>query len=137
MQRKYPTDEELLTLAAAAREDSYSPYSGFAVGAALLTESGKIYLGANIENAAFTPTVCAERVAFFKAINAGERKFLEIAVVGGAKDCPAAPVSPCGVCRQIMAEFCDKDFRIITLGEDGCTTLGELLPRSFGKDDLK
>ena len=136
MQRKYPTDEELLTLAAAAREDSYSPYSKFKVGAALLTESGKIYLGANIENAAYTPTVCAERVAFFKAISAGERKFVAIAVVGANADKPAAAVAPCGVCRQVMSEFCDKDFKIITLGENGKCSLEELLPRSFGAADL-
>lgn len=139
MENKFITDSELLSLAKAARADAYCPYSGISVGAALLTEDGKIYLGANIENAAFTPTVCAERVAFFKAYSAGERSFSAIAVAGG-KACADADTEfpPCGVCRQVMAEFCDADFRIIMPSDEGATvrTLSELLPYGFGKDNI-
>ena len=131
---------KLLTEAAiSARQKSYCPYSGFAVGAALLTAGGKIYTGANIESSSYTPTVCAERVAFFSAVHAGETKFSAIAIVGGKREndiesfCP-----PCGVCRQVMAEFCKKDFRIILSdGEsEKIFTLGELLPESFGADNI-
>lgn len=134
-------DRELLIKRALdAREQSYCPYSGFAVGAALLTSDGKIYTGANIESASFSPTVCAERVAFFSAIHAGEREFRAIAVVGGRRgESAAAPFPPCGVCRQVMAEFCDKDFTVLLKDGDDYAeyTLGELLPVGFGKDDLK
>lgn len=127
-------NEELITKAKEAAENSYSPYSGFTVGAALLTKSGKVYTGCNIENSAFGPTNCAERTAFFKAISEGERDFEKIAVVGGKnlnfdRLCP-----PCGVCRQVMAEFCDKDFTVILAGNnDGVKelTLAELLPYGF------
>ncbi len=132
------TDMELMQAAVEARKASYSPYSGFRVGAALLAASGEVYVGCNIENAAYTPTVCAERVAFFKAVSAGEREFTAIAVTGGAGEAPADTCAPCGVCRQVMAEFCNADFKII-LGNDQEITLhtfGELLPLSFGKQDL-
>ena len=108
------TDSELMLLAEQARLKSYSPYSGFKVGAALLAKSGKVYLGCNIENAAYTPTNCAERTAFFKAVSEGEVAFEKIAVVGG-RDEPNELASPCGVCRQVMAEFCDESF-VILLG---------------------
>ena len=125
---------ELLTLAKKARESSYSPYSNFSVGAALLTRDGRVFLGCNIENASFTPTCCAERVAIFKAISAGVRDFEAIAVVG-ARDGREAPLcSPCGVCRQVLSEFCDESFRVILAdGEDAPVelTMGELLPRRF------
>lgn len=134
------TEKELLSLAKEARDKSYCPYSSVAVGAALLAKSGKVYLGANIENAAYTPTVCAERVAFFKAINDGERAFLAIAVVGGRKKSDTAPLFfPCGVCRQVMAEFCTGDFRIL-LENGGAQvkeyTLDSLLPTRFDGSKL-
>ncbi len=133
------TDRELLLLAVEARKKSYSPYSGFKVGAALLCKSGKVYTGCNIENAAYTPTNCAERTAIFKAVSEGEREFLSIAIVGGNGEEPADFCAPCGVCRQVLAEFCDGDFRILLGTPDHVQvyTLDELLPRSFGKSDLR
>lgn len=131
--------KELLSLAAKARERSYSPYSGFRVGAALLAASGKVYLGCNIENAAYTPTNCAERTAFFKAISEGEREFVSVAVVGG-KNGISEPAYPCGVCRQVMAEFCDPDSFLIYVadGEGYRThTLSELLKFCFTPSSLK
>lgn len=129
------TDKELVSLAKKAAESSYSPYSEFRVGAALMTAEGKVYLGCNIENSAFGPTNCAERTAFFKAISEDERDFLKIAIVGGKDGCFNDFCTPCGVCRQVMAEFCSKDFTVI-LGKDGdkirSFTLEELLPHSFG-----
>jgi len=127
-------DRELIGLALGARENAYCVYSGVAVGAALLAESGKIYLGANIENASFSPTVCAERVAFFEAINKGERKFKKIAIAGGNwGKRPSTAFYPCGVCRQVMTEFCDEDFEIIiSKGETyEKYTLRELMPHGF------
>ncbi len=133
------TDRELLDLAIAARERSYSPYSGFQVGAALLGERGEVYLGCNIENASFTPTVCAERVAIFQAVSHGETKFQKIAIVGGKKGERLNPICPpCGVCRQVMSEFCPPDFPII-LGDHThleVHTLREVLPLSFGTEDM-
>ena len=123
----------LIQAALLARENSYSPYSHFRVGAALLCTDGKIYSGCNIENPAYGPTNCAERTAFFKAVSEGEREFLAIAIVGGED----APVwcYPCGVCRQVMAEFCQADsFRVIcarSVSEYKEYTLGELLPEMF------
>ena len=100
-------EEELIKSALAARRLSYSPYSGFQVGAALLTKDGKIYTGCNIENAAYSPSNCAERTAFFKAVSEGARDFSAIAIVGGNREHVAKDFcSPCGVCRQVMAEFC-------------------------------
>ncbi len=129
------TDRELIAEAKQSAEFSYSPYSGFTVGAALMTKSGKIYTGCNIENAAFSPTNCAERTAFFKAVSEGEKDFEKIAIVGGKNGNFTDFCPPCGVCRQVMAEFCGKDFTVI-LGKDGdeirSFTLGELLPQSFG-----
>lgn len=125
----------LIEKATEARKKSYCPYSKFSVGAALLCADGKIYTGANIENSSFTPTVCAERVAFFSAIHDGQRDFSAIAIVGGKFEedidgfCP-----PCGVCRQVIGEFCSGDFKIIL--SDGknarILTLDELLPDRFG-----
>ena len=133
------TDRELLLAAIEARREGYTPYSHFRVGAALLTADGKIYTGANIENAAYSPGVCAERVAIFKAVNAGERTFKKIAVVGGPEDGPIAPLcAPCGVCRQVMAEFCRPDFEVLLSDGKAVTvlTLGELLPHGFGPEHL-
>lgn len=134
-------DTHALVLSALdARSRAYTPYSRFAVGAALLTEDGRVYTGANIESASYTPTVCAERVAFFSAIHSGERNFSAIAVVGGKAGEPVSSYCPpCGVCRQVMAEFCTPDFKIITYDgkEEKCATLGELFPESFGKENLE
>ena len=132
--------EELLSLAARARESAYAPYSGFAVGAALLATDGTVYTGCNIENAAFTSTVCAERVAVFRAVADGKRDFSAIAVVGGKAGERAGRCTPCGVCRQVLAEFCDPEMDVICAnkyGEYRAFTLGELLPFSFTGKDLE
>ena len=130
--------KSLITAAQIARKKSYSPYSHFCVGAALLTKSGKVYSGCNIENAAFTPTNCAERTAIFKAVSDGVRDFEAIAIVGGKENENGGFCAPCGVCRQVIAEFCDKDFKIILGNEEQYKvyTLDELLPFSFTKNDL-
>ena len=133
------TNRELLELAIEAREMSYAPYSGFRVGAALLGKSGKVYLGCNVENAAYSPTNCAERTAVFKAVSEGETEFSAIAIVGGKGSELAPFCAPCGVCRQVLAEFCDKDFRLILGTPDDFTEykFGDILPYSFGKTDLE
>ncbi|HOD03185.1 MAG: Cytidine deaminase [Firmicutes bacterium ADurb.Bin300] len=125
---------KLAEMAVLAMRSAYSPYSGFAVGAALLTKSGRVYLGCNIENASFSPSVCAERTAFFKALSEGEREFEKIAVVGGKDGMASSYCSPCGVCRQVMAEFCPGDFIVIMRNKDGSLrekALKELLPEPF------
>ena len=132
--------KDLVRLAIEAMTYAYAPYSGFRVGAALLTADGKIYQGCNIENAAYTPTNCAERTAFFKAVSQGEREFLAIAIVGGSRETGQGEVFPdlaypCGICRQVMREFCGPDFRILvgrSTEEFREYTLEELLPESFG-----
>ena len=133
------TDLELMCLAEDARAYSYTPYSGFAVGAALLTKSGKVYTGCNIENASYTPTICAERTAVFKAVSEGERDFAAIAIIGGPAGEQGRFCAPCGVCRQVLREFCALDFRILLGSVDKVQayTLKELLPTSFGPLDLK
>ena len=126
--------QSLVDRAILAREMSYAPYSGFAVGAALLTRDGKIYTGANIEKSSFTPTVCAERVAIFSAVHAGERDFAAIAIVGGEKGTPVSRFCPpCGVCRQVMGEFCDPEMPVILYDGDSMReySLGALLPARF------
>lgn len=133
--------EQLIEKAMLAREASYSPYSNYRVGAALLTESGEIFTGCNIENAAYSPTNCAERTAFFKAVSEGERKFSAIAIAGGTKDEDISQYAyPCGVCRQVMMEFCDpQTFQIIvakSTREYEIRTLQELLPNGFGAANL-
>ena len=119
------------------KEHAYVPYSHFRVGAALLTKSGKVYQGCNIENAGYSPTNCAERTAFFKAVYEGEREFAAIAINGDGDDY----LYPCGVCRQVMAEFCEPDtFRIFVSKKNGEYreyTLGELFPGAFTKDDIE
>lgn len=135
------TNTELILQAKKARERAYAPYSHHSVGAALLTKSGKIYRGCNIENAAYGPTNCAERTAFFRAIYDGEREFAKIAIVGGMENTDAnTPCAPCGVCRQVMMEFCNPDtFKIVLAnGENEPLeyTLKELLPLGFGPDNL-
>lgn len=124
-----------------ARNYSYSPYSNFRVGAALLTKSGKVYSGCNIESASYTPSNCAERTAFFKAVSEGETEFEAIAIVGGPKDGSIEYCAPCGVCRQVMMEFCEYDSFEIIIGksedEYKSFTLEQLLPMGFGPDNLK
>lgn len=124
----------LIEKAYEARDRSYAPYSHFHVGAALLGMSGNIYQGCNIENASYSPTNCAERTAFFKAVSEGEREFAAIAIVGGPAGGPEDFCSPCGVCRQVMAEFCGSGFQVILgKGKDDWQeySLAELLPHSF------
>lgn len=132
--------QELVKTAVHMREKAYAPYSRFRVGAALLAKNGKIYTGCNIENAAYTPTNCAERTAFFKAVSEGEREFSAIAIAGGAQNaeeldfCP-----PCGVCRQVMMEFCEEAFQIILVKNEReyrAFSLKELLPMGFGPENL-
>ncbi len=129
---------DLMNRAEAARNNSYSPYSGFSVGAALLCSDGKIYEGCNIENASFSPTICAERTAIFKAVSEGEREFEAIAISGGRHGEISDTCSPCGVCRQVMTEFCGAGFKIVLRTENGIKilTLKELMPLSFTKGEL-
>ncbi len=132
------TDRELMELAQRAREYSYCPYSRFRVGAALLAKSGKVYTGCNIENAGYSATNCAERTAFFKAVSEGEKAFEAIAIVGGREGETAPFTAPCGVCRQVMAEFCAPDLKVL-LGTPEifqAYTLGSLLPFAFTSEDL-
>ena len=133
--------KELVRLAFEAREKAYAPYSHHTVGAALLGKDGVVYLGCNVENAGYSSTNCAERTAFFKAISEGQHEFTAIAIVGGLEDAGELHYcAPCGVCRQVMMEFCDpKSFEIIMAKgpEDYKTaTLEELLPMGFGPANL-
>lgn len=137
MRAEKERDRGLIRQALAAREHSYCPYSDFAVGAALLAADGTVYTGCNVENAAFGPSNCAERTAFFKAVSEGQREFAAIAIVGGpsSEKTVSELCAPCGVCRQVMMEFCDPEtFRII-LGRGDLSyesyTLKELLPFGF------
>ena len=126
-------EKSLLWQAASdVRKSAYAPYSGFAVGAALLAEDGRIFLGCNVENAAYSPTLCAERVALGAAVAAGARRFTAIAVIGGRGD-HLADASPCGVCRQVLSEFTDGGMIVLFLegGERRECTLADLLPHSF------
>ena len=122
-----------------ARKFAYAPYSHYSVGAALLSVSGKVFTGCNIENATYTPTVCAERTAFFKAVSEGEREFEALAIVGGLEGEIAPFCAPCGVCRQVMAEFCDASFKLVLGSPEkfGVYNLDEVLPFAFTKKDLK
>ena len=133
--------EKLIDTAIGQMSMAYTPYSHFDVGAALLTKDRKIYTGCNIENAGYTPSNCAERTAFFKAVSEGVREFEAICVAGGMNGEPAEYTAPCGVCRQVMMEFCDpKTFQIILVKnreESKIMTLEELLPMGFGPGSLK
>ena len=133
------TREDLIELAVEAMSHAYVPYSHFSVGAALLTKNGHLYPGCNIENAAYGPTNCAERTAFFKAVYEGECEFSEIAIVGGLNGEIRGFAAPCGICRQVMREFCDEDFLIhLWDGAEYRTyRLGELLPLGFTASDMQ
>jgi len=132
--------EQMIELAIEQLKFSYTPYSGFKVGAALLTKDGRFYTGCNIENASYTPTNCAERTAFFKAVSEGEREFQAICIVGGKDGVLTEYAAPCGVCRQVMMEFCNPDtFQIIlatSKEQYEIFTLKELLPLGFGPANL-
>ena len=135
-----PTPSALCAAAIEARKNSYSPYSGIRVGAALLTESGNVYTGCNIENSAYSPTVCAERVAVFKAISEGEKNFTAIAIAGGSGDEPSYEFPPCGVCRQVLSEFAGSELKVYLVKNENeftTLTLADLLPNGFGKGNLK
>lgn len=127
--------KQLIQEAERAREKAYAPYSRFRVGAALLSKDGKVYCGCNIENAAYSATVCAERTAIFKALSEGVREFSALAVIAETD----RPVSPCGVCRQVLAEHCPPDMKVIMAGGNGksreCTVM-DLLPFAFSREDL-
>ena len=125
--------ETLIEYAIDAMGRAYAPYSGFTVGAALLASDGAVYQGCNVENASFSPTICAERTAFAKAVSQGQREFVAIAVCGGKGGKIENLCTPCGVCRQVMAEFCGPDFQIYMAKPDGyeVRTLAQLLPDSF------
>lgn len=132
--------QEMIDLAIEQLSFSYAPYSGFKVGASLLTKSNRLFTGCNIENAAYTPTNCAERTAFFKAVSEGEREFQAICIVGGQDGILKEYAVPCGVCRQVMMEFCNPHtFQIIlatSREQYEIFTLEELLPKGFGPDNL-
>ncbi|MGN0241527.1 MAG: cytidine deaminase [Candidatus Weimeria sp.] len=134
------TSEELVNKAREAMNMSYAPYSRFNVGAALLCEDGSVFLGGNIENASYGASNCAERTAFFKAVSEGRRKFTAIAICGGPDKNDTGFCPPCGICRQVMREFCGSDFKIILSADRGKQikeyTLSQLLPESFGPDNL-
>ncbi|MCI8976436.1 MAG: cytidine deaminase [Lachnospiraceae bacterium] len=131
---------ELIRSAMEARKKAYAPYSGYMVGAAVLTNELRIYTGCNIENAAYTPTVCAERTAVFKAVSEGWRRFKAIAVVGSPKGDITQYAFPCGVCRQVMREFADADNFVVIVAKSEqdyqALTLRELLPEGFGPENL-
>ena len=129
------TERELCAAAIEAMGRAYAPYSRYCVGAALLTKSGNVYTGCNIENASYSPTVCAERTAVFKAVSDGERDFAMLAVCGGKGGALQGAFPPCGVCRQVLAEFCPQDFPVLLVAGDTeyrKMTLSELLPMGFG-----
>ena len=133
--------KELVKEALAAREFAYTPYSKFNVGAALFCKNGRVFRGCNIESASYTPTNCAERTAFFKAVSEGEREFSAIAIVGGPAGAPPADFFYfCGVCRQVMAEFCGRDFKVyIAKNESEIREyfLDEIIPFAFTQEDLR
>lgn len=138
--RKIMNEREMIQNAIKAREKSYAPYSKFHVGAYLETASGKFYEGCNIENASYGATNCAERTAFFKAVSEGERNFVRIAIVGGAEDSKLEICPPCGICLQVIREFCNPDTFEVILGTEEYTEsylLKDLLPKGFGPENLQ
>ncbi len=130
--------QSLMAFAQEARKNSYAPYSEFRVGAALLAESGKVYLGCNVENASFGATCCAERTALFAAVAAGERRFTALALIGGKDEHGDDGVFPCGICRQALAEFCSPNLPIAVKKESGFEifTLSDILPKAFTAEAL-
>ncbi len=130
--------KRLMTLANEMRNRSYVPYSHYRVGAVLVGKSGKEYMGCNLENAAYSPSICAERTAFAKAVSEGEREFKCIAIVGGREGEVSKDCSPCGVCRQVMAEFCDENFEVILGTPDDFKVykFSEILPLTFTSNEL-
>ncbi|MDE5854166.1 MAG: cytidine deaminase [Ruminococcus sp.] len=126
---------ELLDIAIKTAENSYSKYSGFRVGSALLTSDGRIFTGCNIENASYSLTICAERTAIFKAVSEGARNFSAIAVAGSSDSDFSKPCIPCGACLQVLSEFCGKDFSIIL--SDGTYKLSDFLPYNFSEENMK
>lgn len=133
------TKEQLAVKAKEAMQLAYSPYSGYKVGAALLCKDGSVYTGCNIENAGYSATNCAERTAFFKAVSEGKHEFKAIAICGGKDGVIEGIFPPCGVCRQVMREFCEDDFVIYMVTKDGIEnyTLGQLLPMSFEPNTIR
>ena len=131
--------EQLVFMAKEAMMNAYSPYSGYKVGAALLCKDGSVYTGCNIENAGYSATNCAERTAFFKAVSEGKREFTSIAICGGKDGVLDGEFPPCGVCRQVMQEFCEDEFLIYLASKDGIETytLKELLPMSFRPETVE
>ena len=129
--------KELIDKAIHAREGSYSPYSHFSVGAALLSDDGEIFLGCNIENSAYSETICAERVALYNAVSSKKRGFVALAIVGGKTQIDSFTY-PCGACRQALSEFCSKELEIVLFDGESIqvTTLGSLLPQAFSPKDL-
>ena len=127
------TDTELCRVAVDVMKNAYAPYSDFLVGAALLCGDGSVFTGCNIENASFSATVCAERTAIFKAVSEGKKDFMKIAIAGGKGGEITSACSPCGVCRQVLSEFCRPDFQVLLVTPDGFEryTLSELLPKVF------
>lgn len=123
------TDKELFDLAVSAAENSYSPYSHFRVGAAILTKDGRVFMGCNVENASYSLTVCAERTALFGAVSEGVTEFEAIAIAGSGDDDFSAPCPPCGACLQVLSEFCTGELKVIL--SDGAYTLADFLPRAF------
>ncbi|MFT3982948.1 MAG: cytidine deaminase [Lachnospiraceae bacterium] len=135
-------NEELIRTAMEARKQAYAPYSKYRVGAALLTKNGEVIKGCNIENASYGATNCAERTAFFKAVSEGKKNFAAIAVIGGEEETDETEgyAYPCGICRQVMREFCDQDtFRVLVAKSETDyeeVLLAQLLPNSFGPEHL-
>lgn len=131
------TDSELCKAAVEVMENAYAPYSEFLVGAALLCADGSIYTGCNIENSSYSATVCAERTAIFKAVSEGKKDFVKIAIAGGKKGQITGACPPCGVCRQVLSEFCRPDFQVLIVSADSYEkhTLSELLPNAFSKNN--
>lgn len=132
------TDKELTLKAVKAMDNAYAPYSGFKVGAALLSEDGRVFSGCNIENAAYPAGLCAERAAIAGAVSAGVRNFLKIAIVGGKNGEIIDYCPPCGICRQVLSEFCGENFEILLYNGEILKgySLKELLPHNFGSDEL-
>ncbi|MBR1824184.1 MAG: cytidine deaminase [Ruminococcus sp.] len=126
--------EELFEKAVEAAKNSYSKYSRFRVGAALLTADGTVYTGCNIENSSYSLTVCAERTAVFKAVSEGKREFTAIAVAGSSGDDFSVPCTPCGACLQVLSEFCGDDFTVIL--SDGAHKFSEFLPKRFTEENM-